>query len=379
MKKKTWAMIGGGKGSQIGDAHRIGAAMDGCFELVAGALDVDPVRAKRFARELGIAPERSYASWQDMLTGEAKREDPVDLVTVATPNSTHYEITRAFLNAGIHVLCEKPLTMISKEARSLQKLAEKKQRLLAVNFGYTGYPLVRQMRAMVHEGKLGTIRLVIAQFAHGHHSDAADMDNPRVRWRYDPKQAGLSSVLADCGIHALQMATYVTGQSIDALSADFVSAVPGRELEDDAALQIKFSGGATCRLWTSAVALGHMHGLALEVFGEKGGLRWAQEQPNQLYYTPLNKPTQILERGGKGLSRDAVNATRIAIGHPEGMLEAFANIYRDLHTAIDGNEQAIARLPMVDSGAEMVGVVEIAARSAAQKGKWLSLAGKAKT
>jgi len=199
------------------------------------------------------------------------------------------------------------------------------------------------------------------------------MDNPRVRWRYDPALAGVSSVLADCGIHALQMATYISDQSIVDLSAHFLSAVEGRELEDDASLTLNFSEGTTCRLWTSAVALGHMHGLAIEIFGEKGGLRWHQEQPNQLYYTPLNKSTQIIERGSRGLHKDAQSSSRIAIGHPEGMMPAFANIYRDLRAAMDGDKAALDRLPMVESGVEMVKVVQQAAKSAKANGKWVKL------
>lgn len=373
MKKLNWGLVGGGKGSQIGDAHRIGAAMDNCFELVAGALDIDAAKGRKYAKTLGIDNDRAYADWQSMLEGETGRDDGIELVTVATPNATHYEISKAFLEKGVHVLCEKPLTMTVKEATTLQALAKKKQCLLAVNFGYTGYPMVRQARAMVRSGKLGKIRLVSAQFAHGHHSDAADMDNPRVRWRYDPKQAGVSSVLADCGIHALQMATYVVDQQISALSADFLSAVEGRELEDDAALTLKFSEGTTCRLWTSAVAIGHMHGLSIEIFGEKGGLQWHQEHPNQLYYTALNKPTQILERGSAALHKDARLSTRIAIGHPEGMMPAFANIYRDIRAAMDGDSAAEDRLPLSDSGVEMVKVVQQAAKSAKAGGRWVKL------
>lgn len=373
MKTINWGMVGGGRGSQIGDAHRIGAAMDNGFRLVAGALDINANKGRTFARTLGVESSRAYGDWQEMLEGEKAHASPIELVTVATPNATHYEITKAFLSAGMHVLCEKPLTMTTREAQQLKRIAEKHDRLLVVNFGYTGYPLVRQMRAMVRAGKLGDIRLISAQFAHGHHSDASDWNNPRIRWRYDPKQAGVSSVLADCGIHALQMATYVADQSIDSLSAHFLSCVRGRELEDDAALQVKFSGGTVCRLWTSAIALGHIHGLTLEIFGEKGGLRWHQEHPNQLYYTPLNKPTQILERGSSGLSADARRASRIAVGHPEGMLPAFANIYADIHAAMSGSKPALERLPMADAGIEMVKVVQQAAKSAASGGKWVNL------
>jgi len=372
MKTKNWGLVGGGKGSQIGDAHRIGAAMDNSFKLVSAALDVDATKGKRFARSLGVTPERAYGSWKEMLDRESGLRE-LDLVTVATPNDTHYEITRAFLQQGVNVLCEKPLTMSLAEAKKLATIAKKNNCVLAVNFGYTGYPMVRQARAMVQKGKLGKIRLVSAQFAHGHHSNAADMDNPRVRWRYDPAQAGVSSVLADCGIHAMQMATYVVGQSVKELSAHFVSAVKGRKLEDDAAVQANLSGGTVCRLWTSAIALGHMHGLTLEVFGEKGGVYWQQEQPNQLLYTPLKGPVQILERGSDALDPDVKRASRIAIGHPEGMLSAFANIYSDLHAAIDGDRKALDRLPGVDDGIAMVALVDTAAKSAKAGGRWRQL------
>ncbi len=239
-----------------------------------------------------------------------------------------------------------------------------------MNFGYTGYPMVRQARAMVRTGKLGAVRVVVAEFAHGHHADAGDADNPRVRWRYDPAQAGVSSVLADCGIHALQMAEWVVGQRVESLSAHFLSAVAGRTLEDDAAVQCRMDGGATVRLWSSAVALGHQHGLTLQVFGEKGGVAWQQESPNQLAYTPLGKPTQILERGAPGLARDAIDSTRIAVGHPEGMVMAFANVYRDLHAAMKGDSRATDRLPSAADGVEMVKVVHAAAKSAKANGRW---------
>ena len=367
---RPWGLVGGGKGSQIGEAHRIGSAMDGCFRLAAGALDVDPQKGRRHAARLGVDADRAYGDWREMLAGERAREDGVELVTVATPNATHFEIAHAFLDAGIHVLCEKPLTMTVGEAVALGELAARRERLLAVNFGYTGYPMVREARAMVRGGKLGAIRVAVAEFAHGHHADAGDTDNPRVRWRYDPAQAGVSSVLADCGIHALQMAEWVIGQRVATLSAHFLSTVAGRELEDDAAVQARMDGGATVRLWSSAVALGHQHGLTLQVFGEKGALAWRQESPEQLLHTPLNKPTVILERGQRGLSRDAVDSTRIAIGHPEGMVAAFANLYRDLHGALAGDARAAARLPDAADGIEMVKVVHAAAKSAKGHGRW---------
>jgi predicted dehydrogenase len=373
-----WGLIGGGKGSQIGGAHRIAARLDDLFELRAGALDVDAGRARSFGAEIGIAEDRAYGSWQDMLAGETSRGDRIDLVTVATPNATHFEISRAFLEAGFHVLCEKPMTMTVEEALALQQIARDCGRLLAVNFGYSGYPMVRQAKAIVENGDLGRVRLVMAEFAHGFHADAADADNPRLRWRYDPDQAGVSSVLADAGIHALHMIGFVTGQTIDRLSAEFHSHVEGRELEDDALLSLAYSGGARARLWTSAIAVGQMHGLNIRIFGEKGSLAWRQEQPNQLAWTPLNGRSEILERGGNGLYPPAADGSRIAVGHPEGLLVAFANLYRDIHTAINAgtiapDALAASLVPSADDGVEMVRAVHAAACSAAGDGAWIDI------
>ncbi|MDJ0968917.1 MAG: Gfo/Idh/MocA family oxidoreductase [Kiloniellales bacterium] len=374
----SWGLVGGGSESQIGDAHRLAARLDGLYRFAAGALDIDPERGKAFARSLGIAEDRAYETWQEMLEREAARPDPIDLVTVATPNATHFEISRAFLERGFHVLCEKPMTMTPQEAEALAALAGAEDRFLAVNFGYSGYAMVRQARAMVRNGELGRVRLVVAEFAHGSHGDAADADNPRVRWRYDPKQAGVSSVLADAGIHALHLASYVTDQSVASVSADFVSCVAGRELEDDAMLLLRYDGGAVGRLWTSAVAIGQVHGLNIRVFGETGGLRWDQESPNQLHWTPLGEPTRILERGGDGLAPEAQRASRITVGHPEGLVGAFGNLYRDLHDAIAAAHEGesspwLAGLPLADAGVETVKVVHAAAESARKAGTWVKV------
>ena len=369
----NWGLIGGGRDSQIGEAHRIAARLDNRFALAAGALDIDAQRGCAFAGELAIAPERAYGTWRDMLAGEKSHPDRIGLVTVATPNATHFEISKAFLEAGFHVLVEKPMTMTVAEAEALQAISEKSGRLLAVNFGYTGYPLVRQARAMVQEGDLGAIRVAVAEFAHGFHADAADAGNPRLRWRYDPAEAGASAVLADAGIHALHMIGHVTGQTITRLSAHFQSCVDGRQLEDDALLALAYSGGAVGRLWTSAVAVGQMHGLNLRIFGERGGLRWHQEQPNQLFWTPLGKATRILERGDSGLYPGAASASRLAIGHAEGLPVAFANLYRDIADAIHAGSTAPPGLPLAADGLEMVRAVDAAARSAAEDGRWMAL------
>ncbi len=376
MTKLNWGMIGGGEGSQIGPAHRIGAALDGLYEMQAAALDANPEKGRGYAIRLGLAPERAYGGWKEMLAGESNRKDRLDLVTVATPNSTHYEITKAFLEAGINVLCEKPMTVTVAEAEDIAATAKRTGSICAVNYGYSGYALVRHMRAMVARGDLGKIRLIKAEFAHGFHADAADADNPRVRWRYDPAEAGISAQFADCGIHALHMASFIAGQNAKELTADFISCLPGRALEDDAMVSIRMDGGAMLRLWTSSVAVGSMHGLNIRVFGEKGGLRWAQQWPDQLYWTPLNAPTVTLERGGPGLSPEADRASRIAIGHAEGMPLAFANIYSDLAEVIAARQQARApnplacHYPTAVDGLRSIAAIKAAVDSAGASGAW---------
>jgi predicted dehydrogenase len=312
-----------------------------------------------------------------MLDGERRRDDRVDLVTVATPNATHFEITKAFLEAGFHVLCEKPMTMTVEEGEEIVRLSRSTGRICAVNFGYTGYSLVRHMRAMVGRGDLGKIRLVKAEFAHGHHADAADADNPRVRWRYDPEQAGVSAQFADCGIHAMHMASFVTGQDVERLSADTVSCIPGRALEDDAMVNFRMDGGAVGRLWTSSVAIGRQHGLTLQVFGEKGGLRWAQEQPNQVHWMPLGVRLQVIERGEAILSPEADRTTRVTIGHAEGLPLAFANIYKDLAEAIRAGKEereidpGANLFPRAEDGLRSMAAVFAVAKSGRAEGKWM--------
>jgi predicted dehydrogenase len=372
-------MVGGGEGSQIGPIHRLGATLDGEFDLVAGALDADPEAGRAYAQRLGVEPARAYGDWQELLEKEKQRPDRVDLVTVATPNATHFEITRALLQAGFNVLCEKPMTTTVAEGAQIVEAARANNVLCAVNFGYAGYPLVRHMRAMVARGDLGQVRLVKAEFSHGHHANAADANNPRVRWRYDPAQAGVSAVLADAGVHALHMACFVTGHEVATLSANFSSCIEGRMLEDDAMVNFRMDGGTVGHLWTSAVAVGRQHGLTIQLFGEKGGLSWAQEQPNQLYWTPVGGRTQVIERGEADLSPEADWANRVTIGHAEGMPLAFANLYRGLATAIrqmgsqrQGSISAATDLvPTAEDGLRSVAAVHAAVTSAKQGGTWV--------
>ena len=370
-------MVGGGEGSQIGLAHRLGATMENSFHFVAGALDYRPQVARNYGKKLGLMPDRSYGSWEDMLENELRRDDKLDLITVATPNSTHFEITKSFLDNGFNVLCEKPMTMTIEESEEIVKLSLATGKICAVNFGYTGYSLVRHMKMMVARGDLGKIRLVKTEFAHGHHADTLNSQNPRIRWRYDPKEAGISAQFADCGIHAMHMTSFITGQEVTYLSADPVSCVENRLLEDDVMVNFRMDGGAVGRLWTSSIAIGRQHGLNIQVFGEYGGLRWAQEQPNQLYWMPLNDRLQIIERGEFGLSTEAAWANRLAIGHAEGMPLAFANIYKDLAEVIGAlktgrkiNPGAIL-YPKAEDGLRSLSAIFAVVRSGRQKGKWV--------
>ena len=377
MAKLNWGIVGGGEGSQIGPAHRLGAGLDGLFNFTAGALDHRPDEGKRYGQQLGLDADRAYGNWQEMLEGESSRPDRIDLVTVATPNSTHFEITKAFLQAGFHVLCEKPMTMTVDEGEEIVKIAQSSGQICAVNYGYTGYSLVRHMRAMVARGDLGKIRLLKCEFAHGHHADAADADNPRVRWRYDPAQAGVSAQFADCGIHAMHMASFITGQQVTRLSADIVSCIASRELEDDALVNFRMDGGTVGRLWTSSVAIGNQHGLSIQVFGENGGLRWAQEHPNQLYYMPLNERLQIIERGEGDLSPEADRSSRVTVGHAEGMPLAFANIYKDIAEAINAGKEgrqmdpAANLYPRAEDGLRSMAAVSAVAESGGADGIWV--------
>ena len=368
MAKLHWGMIGGGEGSQIGPAHRLGAQADGLFQFVAAALDHRPETGRDYAKRLGIDASRAYGDWEEMLAGEKMLEDRIDLVTVATPNATHFEITKNFLEAGFNVLCEKPMTMTVEEGEEIVRLAEKSGKVCAVNYCYSAYPIVRQARAMIRAGELGKIRLVVANFSHGHHGDAGDADNPRVRWRYDPAMAGVSGQFADCGIHALHMASFLCDDEVETLSADFASTISSRVLEDDAMVNFRMLGGTVGRLWTSSVAIGRQHGFEIHVFGETGGLKWLAEQPNQLIYTPLGGRTQIIEKGEIGLYEEASRLSRAAIAHPEGFPLAVANMYCDLADVLRGETRD--GLPSAADGVRSMAAVCAAVTSAKSDGAW---------
>ena len=368
MTKLKWGMIGGGEGSQIGPAHRLGALADGLFEFSAAALDHRPDVGRTYAKSLGISEDRAYGDWKEMLTREKNREDRIDLVTVATPNSTHFEITKSFLEAGFNVLCEKPMTMTVDEGEEIVKIASKSGKLCTVNYCYSAYPMVRQARDMVQNGELGKIRLIVTNFSHGHHGNAEDANNPRVRWRYDPQMAGVSGQFADCGIHALHMASFIGNDEVESVSADFASTVKGRELEDDAMVNFRMSSGIVGRLWTSSVAIGRQHGFDIQVFGEKAGLKWKSEHPNQLIYSKVGNRTEIIEKGENNLCEDALRLSRVAIAHPEGFPLAVANIYVDIAATLKGDKRA--NLPTASDGLRSMAAVYSATESAKNNGKW---------
>ena len=368
MTKLKWGMIGGGEGSQIGPAHRLGALADGLFEFSAAALDHRPDVGRTYAKSLGISEDRAYGDWKEMLTREKNREDRIDLVTVATPNSTHFEITKSFLEAGFNVLCEKPMTMTVDEGEEIVKIASKSGKLCTVNYCYSAYPMVRQARDMVQNGELGKIRLIVTNFSHGHHGNAEDANNPRVRWRYDPQMAGVSGQFADCGIHALHMASFIGNDEVESVSADFASTIKGRELEDDAMVNFRMSSGIVGRLWTSSVAIGRQHGFDIQVFGEKAGLKWKSEHPNQLIYSKVGNRTEIIEKGENNLCEDALRLSRVAIAHPEGFPLAVANIYVDIAATLKGDKRA--NLPTASDGLRSMAAVYSATKSAKNNGKW---------
>lgn len=373
-----FGMVGGGRGSQIGDSHRIAARLDGRYQLVAGAFDVVPERGRALADDLGLEPDRAYDDFRAMAAAEAERADGVEIVSVVTPNSTHYEIARAFLERGIHVICEKPLATSLEHARDLHDVARRAGAVCAVMYGYSGYPLVRQARRMVAAGELGRIRVVQAEFAHGGMAEPVEQHNPSAAWRLRPEIAGPSFVLGDAGTHAHHLATYITGHHATEVAAEMSRMVPGRQLEDNAHVLMRFDNGATGFLWASAIAVGNTHGLRIRVYGEKAGLEWQQEHPNQLRFAPLGAPARILERDTGYLDASVARLNRISAGHPEGYFEAFGNVYRDVADVVAASRggpaapDASADYPSAADGVRGVRFLDAAVESAAAGGAWTS-------
>jgi predicted dehydrogenase len=372
-----WAMVGGGRGSQIGYAHRSAALRDGNFALLAGAFDVDPARGRAFGSAIGVDPDRCYATYIELLAAEAERADGIEAVTVATPNDTHFAIAKAALEQGLHVVAEKPLCFTVAEAETLQRLAAARGRVVGVTYGYAGHQMIEQARAMVAAGELGEIRLLNLQFAHGFHAAPVETDNAAVRWRVDPRFAGPSYVLGDLATHPLYIAeTICPHLRIRRLLCARQSFVRSRApLEDNAVTLIEYEGGAFGTLWTSAVNAGAMHSQKVRVVGARASVEWWDEQPNQLRFEVQGEPVRILERGMPYLHAAALADDRIGAGHVEGLFEAWTNLYTRFAVAMriaDGAPLAAPpHYPGVAAGVAGVRFVENCVRSADAGSVWV--------
>ena len=336
-------MVGGGEGAFIGGVHRIAARIDGQWDLVAGALSSDPVRAHASAATLGIAPDRSYDSFAQMAQAEAARDDGIDAVAIVTPNHMHVPVALAFLHAGIHVICDKPLASQMHDALQLEQVLAASGKLFVLTHNYSGYPLIRQARDMVARGDLGRLRLVHVEYVQDWLSEPAS--GKQAEWRTDPARSGAGGAIGDIGTHAWQLAEFVTGETPEALAADLSSFVEGRAVDDNAHVMLRYASGARGMLWASQVAVGNENALRLRIHGDKGGLDWAQENPNQMRFTRFGAPSQTLTRGGAGATDAGLATTRIPAGHPEGYLEGFATLYREAADAIRQHDTVRSSAP----------------------------------
>lgn len=373
-----WGMVGGGRGSEIGYAHRSSAARDRFFTLKAGAFDIDAARGRAFGSNLGLDPERCYADYQSLFAEEAKRADGIQAVSIATPNSTHYAISKAALEAGLHVICEKPLTFTSAEAQELADLAKAKHKLFVVMYGYSGFPMLHQARAMIEQGLLGEIRIVTMQFAHGFHSSAIEEHSSGAKWRMNPAISGSTYVLGDLGTHTYYLMEMLTGLEVDELCCMRQSFIKSRApLEDNAHVMFKFKGGAVGTLWASSVNAGSMHQQKIRVVGSKASVEWWDEHPNQLRYEIQGQPAQLLDRGMPYLATDEAICSRIGGGHAEGFFESWANLYHRFAVAIDAFERADQAVlntlwyPDVQAGINGVRWLEACVESADHGAKWV--------
>ncbi|MBD8554116.1 Gfo/Idh/MocA family oxidoreductase [Rhizobium sp. CFBP 8762] len=372
-------MVGGGQGAFIGAVHRIAARLDDQYDLVAGALSSDPERAMASAADLGIAADRSYASFEEMAKAEAARPDGIEAVSIVTPNHMHAPAAKAFLNAGIHVICDKPITTTVEEARELVSLAEQSGKIFALTHNYTGYPMIRQAKAMVDQGELGDIRVVQVEYPQDWLATRAEASGSKqAEWRTDPKRSGAGGCIGDIGTHAYNLASFVTGLELDQLLADLTTFVEGRLLDDDVQILLRFKGGAKGHLWASQVAVGNENQLKLRVFGTKAGLEWVQADPNYLWFTRFGEPKQLLTRGGAGAWDEASRMSRIPGGHPEGYLEGFANIYSEIAAAIraartGGKAAADVTFPSVYDGLKGMQFIEAAVASSQNGNVWTKL------
>ncbi len=331
MEKIKLGMVGGGEGAFIGEVHRIAARMDERFQLCAGALCSDPERSLKSALDLGLPEDRSYSDYKEMAISESQRDDGINFVSIVTPNHLHHPIAKAFLEVGINVICDKPMTMNSEEAQELIDISESSDLIFAVTYNYSGYPLIREAREIIKKGDLGSIRIIKVEYIQDWLTEPIENTGQKqASWRVDPKKSGIGGSIGDIGTHAFHLAHFVTQQLPNKISADLSCFVEGRELDDNAHILMRYESGAKGMIWSSQVAPGNENNLKIQIYGEKGGLIWQQENPNELILNLLNQPSRRLTRGSSFVGDQSARLTRIPAGHPEGYLEGFANIYREV-------------------------------------------------
>jgi predicted dehydrogenase len=372
-------MVGGGEGAFIGAVHRLAARMDDHYVFVAGALSSTPEKAKRSGKALGLAPDRIYGDYETMARAEAGRPDGIEAVAIVTPNHMHFPVAKAFLQRGIHVICDKPLTATLKEAKKLAELAEKSGCVFALTHNYTGYPMVRQAREMVQKGELGPVQLVHAEYVQDWLTTKVETTgHKQAEWRTDPARSGVGGAVGDIGTHAYNLACFVSGLDAESISADLQSFVKGRKLDDNVHVMLRYGNGARGMIWASQVAPGNENRLLLRVHGTKAGLEWSQEDPNYLWFKPFGEPKRLITRGGAGSGAAAARMTRVPPGHPEGYLEGFANIYKEAAAAIiaarNGKKPDKGVIfPTVQDGVKGVAFVEACVRSSGRNAAWVNL------
>jgi len=367
MKKLKLGMVGGGQGAFIGGVHRYAVRLDNRWELVAGALSSNPERAAASAEELGL--ERSYASYEEMAVAEAAMEDGIEAVSIVTPNHMHAGPVIAFLNAGIHVICDKPLCATTVEAEEILKAIKSSSAHFILTHNYTGYPLIRQARNIIAIGELGKIRVAQVEYAQDWLTQCIENEGQKqASWRTDPVKSGGGGAIGDIGTHALNLLEFVTGLEAQALSAELHSFGPGRLVDDNAHVQLRLDGGAKGTLWASQIAVGNENGLRLRVYGDRGGLEWSQEDPNKMTVAIHGSSKRVLTRAGAGLGSSS-SWTRIPPGHPEGYLEGFANIYSDAADLIEGKSDG-SLLPGYKEGLRGMSFIQACLKSSRNDGKW---------
>jgi predicted dehydrogenase len=366
-------MVGGGPTAFIGAVHRIAMRMDDRFQLVAGALDVDPTRGRAFAETLGIAPDRAYATYQELIDKEAKRPDRIDAVVIVTPNFLHFPIAKAALEAGFDVICEKPMTTTLADAEALAALVETTGRRFFLTHTYTGYPMVRQAREMVAAGEIGKLRRVEVEYLQDWLAAPVETTGAEgAVWRTDPKQAGQGGAIGDVGTHAWNLAAFVAGEEPTHLIAELSTLVEGRRVDDDAAILMRYASGAKGSILASQVLPGNGNNVSFRIYGDKAGLEWWQEKPEELWFTRLGEPRQMLRRNGAGATAAAIAGSRVPAAHPEGYLEAFANLYRDAADIMAGKAVASA-VPTARDGVSGSKFVEACLKSNDSGNVWVEI------